>query len=114
MSSLFEGEVRDRRELATPWAHIDFERFVRSVGLYDEGVPGEDGQVRRGVMFTAVPRPSVQSRMWYTLEWTGEDEKRHMVESQYFDLLMWRAAHLETNIRQAEERQAAGQRVRKD
>jgi hypothetical protein len=55
------------------------------------------------VILRATYRGDVASRMWFELEWTGEDEERHSVQSQEFDLLLWRAAQAELQARQDAE-----------
>lgn len=106
MSSAFDSDVRRRRE-ATPWTQVDFLRFADDVaaegafstGNWHEGprnAPARESAVTLRVMY----RHSVSSGRWYELEWTGADGGRHEVSAQYFDLLMWRAAHVEAIVRQ--------------
>lgn len=102
MTSLFDTEVRRRRE-ATPWARVDVEAFLRDAALNDWAATDRDKPA--GAELKVRHRPDVASRTWYTLEWTGEDGERHAVESQDFDLLMWRAAEVEMRARRRAERE---------
>src|SRR4051812_8374600 len=101
MGSATDTEVRERRD-HTPWTLVDFEKFVNDVALEGSwALPNQPDRPRDGdrVIFVARSRPDVHSRMWYELEWTGSGGKRHRVASQYFQLLMWRAAHVEKTVR---------------
>lgn len=88
MSSLFDSAVRERRA-HTPWARVSPARFLKEAAMnVPDGAPVRDHEV----VLRCHERPDVASRFWWTLEWTGEDSERHVVDSQYQDLLFWRAA----------------------
>lgn len=93
MTSMFDTRVRERRE-ATPWARVDVKAFMQEMAL--EGGLNPDAPE---VTLTCRYRPDVASRLWWTLEWTGEDGQRHTAGSQDFRLLLWRAAEAEMQAR---------------
>ncbi len=102
MTTLFDTDVRLRRN-HTPWAKMGLVHFMREMALnvpYGDNVSPFDHEVVLKVHY----RHAVASRFWWSLEWTGEDEKRHAVDSQEFDLLLWRAAELEMKIRERMKR----------
>jgi hypothetical protein len=82
MSSIFDTAVYQMRKGA-PFTSPQMGRFIREKALYAEGP----------VVLTATPRPSVASRVWYTLEWY-EDRDRMEVSAQELDLCFWRAIQL--------------------
>lgn len=95
MTSMFDADVRHRRE-ATPWARVDVRRFIEDAALNGGRGMHEMGDA---VTLTCRYRHAVSTRLWWTLEWTGEDGQRHVAESQDFNLLLWRAAELEMRAR---------------
>ena len=104
MSSMFDSQVRDRRD-HTPWARVDVQRFMIHAGWN-----GTDNPLEQGAVLSVHYRPSVASRMWWRLEWTGEDGQRHNVEAQELELLLWRAAEAEMQARARREQQTQGLR----
>jgi len=103
MSSLFDTEVYQRRN-HTPWASMNFLSFVRDMAWHGTADP-----VKNGVVFRTYYRHDVSSRMWYELEWTGEDGERHSTSSQDFGLLLWRAAEIEIKTREKLKENKEGQ-----
>ena len=95
MSSLFDTEVYQRRN-HTPWASVNFLHFVRDM-VWNGG--GKD-PLKDQVVFRARYRHDVASRVWFSLEWTGEDGERHNAEAQDFGLLLWRAAEIEMKVKE--------------
>lgn len=89
MGSLFDSAVYARRN-RTPFSTISFLSFLKAMVWNGSERPAENEVILR-----ARYRHDVSSRVWYELEWTGGDEERHSASSQEFDLLMWRAAHIE-------------------
>jgi hypothetical protein len=85
MTSLFDSKVYQHRN-ETPWASMSLSAFMREM------------MFRGKVTWTVQYRPSVVSRAWYTIEWTGEDGEQHRAESQEWDLCLWRAAQIELQI----------------
>jgi hypothetical protein len=57
---------------------------------------GTDKPNENAVILHAQYRHDVSSRVWYELQWTGCDGERYNVSSQDFELLMWRAAQVES------------------
>lgn len=108
MGSWFDSLVYHRRN-QTPWASVGFLRFVKEM-LWNEPLESSIDKGAREihyesrVVFTATNRPDVASRVWYELEFTAYDGKRKSVSSQDFDLLMWRAAQVEIEARERDER----------
>lgn len=70
-----------------PWVNISLLAMIRDV--VDGG----------RVTLTVAPRPDVQSRRWWRLEWTGADERPHGVEASDLQLLLRRAAETEQMAR---------------
>ena len=93
MSSLFDTYVRSRRE-HTPWATVGLLSFLKEMIWNGTGKPAENAFILR-----AEYRHDVASRIWYELQWTGEDNERYNVSSQDFTLLLWRAAQVEMETR---------------
>lgn len=104
MSSWFDSQVYSRRR-ETEWARVSMLAFMKDVVWNDNDVPHQNK-----VILSVMHRPDVASRLWFELEWTGMDEKRHVVSSQDFDLLMWRAAQTEINVQRKLEDQEKGLR----
>ena len=94
MSSMFDTNVRNRRE-HTPWATISLTKFFREM-VWN----GADAPTENAVQLSVQDRHSVASRMWFRLEWTGEDGQRHSAEAQEFELVLWRAAEIEIRARE--------------
>ena len=94
MGSMFDTNVRERRE-HTPWATISLTRFFREMVWNEVDAPDENA-----VQLTVRYRHSVASRMWFRLEWTGEDGERRAAEAQEFELVLWRAAEIEMHARE--------------
>lgn len=105
MSSWFDSVVYDRRR-KNQWMTPSLLAFARDV-LSNIWLDKDD-QSDTSVVFTAVNRPDVASRVWYTLEWLSEDGKRKSVSAQEFDLVMWRAAVTEMDVREEAERKRVG------
>lgn len=97
MGSLFDSFVRSRRE-HTRWASVSLLSFLKEMIWNGTDTPHENTFILR-----ATYRPDVSSRIWYELEWTGMDGKRHSVSSQSYDLLLWRAAEVEAALEHAME-----------
>ena len=96
MGSTFDLRVCFRRD-HTPWALVSLTRFIRdAVWSVPHGEKASDHQV----VLSACYRPDVATRIWYTLEWTSVDGERRCVSSQHFDLLLWRAAEVEMDVRE--------------
>ena len=87
MGSFFDSEVYEARN-RFPWAEIDVGSLLRDLTQYDQPVT-----------FTVVPRPSVATRYWYSLEWTGEDGETYGASASTLELCLWRAAVRERNTR---------------
>lgn len=100
MGSWFDSKVYERRK-RSPWMTPSLLGFAKDVLLSYWPDKQED---ERPVVLTIANRPDVASRFWYTLEWTAEDGSHRAVSSQEYDLLMWRAAVTEQDVR--EERAA--------
>lgn len=96
MTSLFDTQVANRRK-QTQWARINLLAFMREMAY---NAPFEANIWEHEVVLKVHKRHDVSSRMWWTLEWTGADEQRHSVDSQDFDLLLWRAAEMESQIQE--------------
>ena len=47
------------------------------------------------VRLSVRPRPDVASRVWYRLEWWGDDGKCHYVEASRMSVVMTRVAEIE-------------------
>lgn len=84
MSSMFESEVYSERR-RIPWAEIDAEQLLRELTQY-----------KTDVKLEVVCRPSVASRFWWSLRWTGEDGQEYGVAAQTLDLCLWRACRSPT------------------
>lgn len=66
-----------------PWVNVSLLAMIRDV-------------VEQGsITLTVRLRPDVQTRRWYTLHWTGADERAHGVEASDLQLLLRRAAEIE-------------------
>jgi hypothetical protein len=87
MGSMFESEVYAERN-RIPWAEIDVEQCMREFTQYTTEVKLE-----------VMPRPSVASRFWWTLKWTGEDGQEYCAQAQTLQLCLWRAAVREVKTR---------------
>lgn len=96
MTSLFDSAVYQRRN-ATPWAEIDLPYFLADLAQNGEGPTSL--QVNK--------RPSVSSRLWWTLTWKSVDGEEHRAEAQTMGLCLWRAAEMELRLRAKEEKNAA-------
>ena len=92
MSNEFDTRVY-LREKQTPWARVDLIKFMRDVVMNGTGVDDK-------VVFTLASRPNVTSGIWYDLEWTGADTERHSTSAQTLDKLLWRAAEVESMLRE--------------
>ena len=82
MSSLFDSEVYAARE-RIPWAEVSVEAFMSDAAA--------NGEVKLEVF----SRPSVSSRLWWSITWTDCDGKERGVSSQSLHLCLWRAAVVE-------------------
>lgn len=110
VSSLFDTEVRERR-LHTPWAKMGLVHFMKEMALnvpYGDDVNVFDHEVVLKVHY----RHAVASRFWWSLEWTGEDGERHLVDSQEFDLLLWRAAEAEMRVREKQKKKEEAEKTK--
>lgn len=105
MSSWFDSVVYERRR-KSQWMTPSLLAFVRDV-LSNIWLDKDD-KSDTSVVFTAVNRPDVATRFWYTLEWLSEDGKRKSASSQEYDLLMWRAAVIEMDAREETEGKHTG------
>ena len=106
MTSMFDSNVRARRE-HTPWARVSLRAFLRDVvfNTTDDATPEECEE--HAVQLSVRYRPSVSSRLWWVLSWRAADGQWHTVQSQDFDLLLWRAAEVELACDQVEEEKDA-------
>jgi len=68
--------------------------MVHPISLADLARNGE-----AEVHLTVTPRHEVASRVWYVLEWTGDDGQRHQVDASTMALLLERASRLESALR---------------
>jgi hypothetical protein len=116
MGSLFESQVYSERS-RVPWAEIDLIHFAKEAAVSgsdaDRKLPEAADACLRGRGFhsgqndfqlTVEYRPDVASRFWFSVQWTGEDGERHCSEAQEIELCLWRAAILETNLRERMKR----------
>ncbi len=99
MTSLFDSAVRSRRE-HTPWARISLLAFMQEMAW---NKPPDANAWEHEIVLKCHLRPAVDTRLWWTLEWTGADGERHSVDSKEFDLLLWRAAEMESRIQEKVE-----------
>lgn len=67
---------------------------MKPLTLADLAINGE-----APVTLSVMPHSEVASRVWYSLEWTGDDGKRHTVEASTLDLLMQRMNQVESMLR---------------
>lgn len=95
---LFDSEVRARR-LATPWAEISLPQFAGDVVT---NAPGDRGEFTLSLVYDH----RQTTREWWTVSWIAADGKPREVSSQRFDLVLWRAAHIEEELRRKLRRQA--------
>jgi hypothetical protein len=102
MGSMFDSDVYSRRK-HTPWARIQIAAFMREMAL---NVPSGANHWEHRVELSVLYRPDVASRMWWRVEWTGEDGVRHSADAQELDLCLWRAAEIELKIREKQKRDA--------
>jgi hypothetical protein len=70
-----------------PWVNISLLAMIRDT--VDQGA----------VTLTVRRRDDVRTRRWYTLHWTGADEKPHGAEASDLQLLLRRAAEIEQMAR---------------
>ena len=110
MSSLFDSNVRDRRN-HTEWAVMSLTAFMKDMAI-SGGSLAISGQERRPgehvncpVRLTCQYRHSVASRYWWTIEWADELGIEHRAEAQELDLCLWRAAEMELQVRKKEEKE---------
>ena len=96
----FDNEVRARRAY-TPWAEISLVQFVRDV-MMNEPASEQDSP---GFSLTCDYDHRQCTREWWCLRWTAADGKERRVTSQRYDLLLWRAAHTEAEVRAKLKRQ---------
>lgn len=97
MTSLFDTLVRRRRE-HTPWARMSVSAFLQAAAW--NGASSKRDEASKPATLTVVYRGDVASRLWYTLEWAGEDGERHQASAQELDLVLWRAAEMELAARE--------------
>lgn len=98
MTSLFDSAVADRRK-HTPWAEIDLKDFLTDLAINADYTP---------ITLQVQYRPSVASRLWWSLTWKSEDGEEHQAEAQTMELCLWRAAEMELRLRAKEEKRAQG------
>jgi hypothetical protein len=90
MSSLFDSEVYAARR-RFEHAEISLPQFMRDA-MYNEPCPSAEPDVHDGaVILTLHHRGSVSTREWWTLSWIDQKGHRREVQSQEFNLLLWRA-----------------------
>lgn len=106
MSSLFDTEVRSRRQ-HTPWASVSAPAFMREAAL-NEGWQIQGDVAPEGAVLTCRYRRAVSTSVWWELSWTDETGQRRSVGSQDFQLLLWRAAEVEMQARAKAEREEQG------
>jgi hypothetical protein len=70
-----------------PWVNISLNAMIRDV--LDNGA----------VTLTVRPRPDVQTRRWWVLEWNSADATPQRVEASDLQLLLRRAAETEQAAR---------------
>jgi len=90
---LFLARVEARRR-HTQWAVIDLEYLLRDLA-WNERKHHE----KKTVILKVVYRHAVTSHMWWTLEWTAQNGERKALGAQALDLLLWRVAQLELDLR---------------
>lgn len=71
-----------RARNTVPWARIDVGGLLQDLTQHDE----------EEVRLTVRHRPSVLSRMWWTIHWTSENGLEYGVSAQTLQLCAWRAA----------------------
>jgi hypothetical protein len=96
MGNIFDSNVYLRRT-HTPWARMQIVAFMKEMAL---NVPVGANHWEHRVELSVLYRPDVTTRMWWRIEWTGEDEQRHLAEAQELDLCLWRAAEIELKVRE--------------
>ncbi len=96
MSSMFDSNVRDRRN-HTEWAVMSFTAFMKDMAINANRDIGE--RTNPPVTLSCRYRPDVASRFWYSVHWTDERGHEHTAEAQELDLCLWRAAEMEIRAR---------------
>jgi hypothetical protein len=99
VGSLFDTNVYQRRN-HTPLASMNLQSFIR-----DMVWNGTSDPAKNCLVLTASYRHDVASRIWYELEWTGEDGERQSTSAQDFGSLLWRAAEIEMKAREKIKRE---------
>lgn len=99
MSSMFDSMVYQRRN-HTPWARISMHAFIDEM-MWNAPTPGLNGEEKpHRVTISCDYRPEVSSRKWWSMKWICCDGSEREASSQYFDLMMWRAAQIELQARE--------------
>src|SRR4051794_30233982 len=109
MEDLKMGTDRqDRRPAVSdlPWAKIDFNAFARAMAL-NGGRADEKAAIRLGEQpprrspgmndfLLKVETSQISATgFWFTVKWTGDDERRHTKSGATLALAMWEAAQME-------------------
>lgn len=96
MSSMFETDVYQARQVI-PWAEIDLKYFLQCLAQ-------DTGDMPQPVTLSVLSRPSVSTRLWWVLTWTGEDGEERTMAAATLELCLWRAAVREKQLRDKAER----------
>jgi hypothetical protein len=105
MTSMFDSDVRDRRD-HTEWAVMSLSAFMRDMAITGNSQTEERGTYP--VTLTCHYRHSVASRYWWTITWTDEHGVKHEASAQELDLCLWRAAEMELRARKRQEQPEDG------
>lgn len=105
MSSLFESQVRSRRN-HTPWARMSLLTFAKEMALNCGCSCKDKTKGEHGFRLDVAYRPSVASGFWFTVSWCGLEGDRIMAESMELDLALWRAAEIQLEAQRREAGQA--------
>src|ERR1043166_6218381 len=87
MSSIFDSEVWNLRMQSTTYVSPSLLKFMADAA---HNKP-KDKYAEDEVILRVGYRPDVASRLWWKLDWTAEDGRRHCGSAQRVDLCAWRA-----------------------